>query len=258
MEGRRRVSDRPGRTGPGRTILFGMTEEVSIRVNFGKPIPIFPLDHVALLPQQILPLHIFEPRYRQMIDHALDGPGQIAMATFLGDRWKESYHGNPPVRPAVCIGQIIQHERLDDGRYNVLLQGVCRARISKTNLPDGDRLYRESLLEPIGLADEPSEYADELREWLAEHLADGPLHQLASAEEMLKLVHNEELPSLVLLEVVSFAMVTDDRTRYALLEEGSLPRRVELVRDNLEDLAGLIRKALAQKPGEWPKGCSWN
>lgn len=235
-----------------------MTEEVSIRVNFGKPIPIFPLDHVALLPQQILPLHVFEPRYRQMIDHALDGPGQIAMATFQGERWKETYHGNPPIKPAVCIGQIIQHERLDDGRYNVLLQGVCRARIAKMNMPDGDRLYRESMLEPIGLADEPPEHADNLREWLAEKLEDSPLHQLASAEEMLKLVHNEELPSLVLLEVVSFAMVTDDRTRYALLAEGSLPRRVELVRDNLEDLADLIGKAMAQKPGEWPKGCSWN
>lgn len=235
-----------------------MTEEISIRVNFSRPMPVFPLDHVALLPQQVLPLHIFEPRYCQMIDHALDGAGQIAMATFAGEDWKETYHGNPPLKSAVCIGQIVQHEGLDDGRYNVLVQGVCRARINEEFMPDDDRLYREAALEPVGVQDEPTEHADELREWLADNLAEDPLSRLASADEMLKLVDSDNLPSSVLLEIVSFAMVNDDRTRYALLAEGSLRRRSRLVRASLDDLADLIRKAVAQKPEEWPKGCSWN
>jgi hypothetical protein len=235
-----------------------MTEEVSIRVNFSRPLPVFPLDQVALLPQQVLPLHIFEPRYKQMIEQALDGAGQIAMARFADERWKQTYHGNPPLKPAVCIGQIVQHEKLDDGRYNVLIQGVCRARITEEFMPDEDRLYREALLEPVGLENEPPEHADELRDWLADRLSDGPLNRLSSADEMLQLIRNDELPSPVLLEIVSFAMVTDDQTRYALLEEGSMRERARLVRASLDDLAGLIRKAVAQKPEEWPKGVSWN
>lgn len=235
-----------------------MTEEVSIRVNFSRPLPVFPLDHVALLPQQILPLHIFEPRYRQMVDHALDGAGQIAMATFHGSAWKQIYHGSPPVKPAVCIGRIVQHEHLDDGRYNILLQGVCRARIDHELPPDSGHLYRRATLRPIGLDNEPEHDADELRDWLAESLEEGPLGKLAAAEEMLKLIRNPQLPSGVLLEVVSFAIVTDDRTRYALLAESSISRRARLVRASLDDLALLIRKALAQNADSWPKGCSWN
>jgi len=128
-----------------------VSEETSIQVNFGRPIPIFPLDAVTLLPQQVLPLHVFEPRYRQMVDQALDGAGQIAMAVFEGEEWKDDYHGRPALRPAVCVGQIVQHEKLFDGRYNLLLQGVCRARIIEEMAPDGERLYRVAMLEPVGL-----------------------------------------------------------------------------------------------------------
>ncbi|HHN77385.1 MAG TPA: hypothetical protein ENK11_01745 [Phycisphaerales bacterium] len=235
-----------------------MTEEVSIRVNFSKPMPLFPLDHVALLPQQILPLHIFEPRYIQMIDVALDGPGQIAMGTFADDSWKQTYHGNPPVKPAVCVAQIVQHEHLDDGRYNILIQGVCRARIIEEFPPDDERRYRLVMLRPIGAEPDTGEEADRLRDWLSEHLTEEPLNRLAAAGEMLKLVDNEQLPASVLLEIVSFVLVSDDRTRYALLAEGDTERRSRLVRDSLIDLGDLIRKAVAQRADEWPKGCSWN
>ena len=57
-----------------------------------------------LLPQQVIPLRIFEPRYKQMVEDVLDGTGQFAIAVFSGRRWKQEYHGKPPIRPAVCIG----------------------------------------------------------------------------------------------------------------------------------------------------------
>src|SRR5580765_1551354 len=114
-----------------------MSEETTISVNFGKPMPIFPLNSVVLLPHGVLPLHVFEDRYRQMVGDALDGSGQIAMAVFEGADWKQEYHCRPPVRPAVCVGQIIQHHKLPDGRYNIALQGICRARILQ-ELPADD------------------------------------------------------------------------------------------------------------------------
>jgi uncharacterized protein len=137
----------------------------SVHVNFGKPIPLFPLDSVTLLPQQVLPLHIFEPRYRQMIEHALDGAGLVAMAIFEGADWKSEYHGRPPIKPIVCVGHIVQHEKTPDGRYNLLLQGVCRARILRELPPSEDRLYRAGYLEPFGVPgamnDESTDEADE-------------------------------------------------------------------------------------------------
>ena len=234
-----------------------MADEVSIRVNFANPIPLFPLDSVVLLPQQVMPLHIFEPRYRQMVDRALDGVGQIAMAVVKPGHLLE-YHGSPPLLPAVCIGQIVQHEPLEDGRYNILLQGVCRARIVEDSPPDGDRLFREARLEPVGLETEDEPDLHMLREWIAEQLDEGPLRELTVAAQVQEYVTNAEVPTPALLELVSFAMLTDAPTRYRLLEEGSLDRRGELIRSGLESLADLIRRALNQHPEEWPKGCSWN
>src|SRR5690349_21503961 len=128
-----------------------MSEETSIQVDFGRPIPLFPLEAVTLLPQQLLPLHIFEERYRQMVDQALDGSGQLAMAVLKGEEQSKDLHGRPVIRPAVCIGQIVQHEKLFDGRYNLLIQGVCRARVVEEMPPEEGRLYRMAMLEPVGL-----------------------------------------------------------------------------------------------------------
>ncbi len=163
-----------------------MSDESSIQVNFGRPIPLFPLDSTSLLPQQILPLHIFEPRYRQMVEHALDKSGQIAMAVFQGGHWKQEYHGRPPLRPAVCIGQIMQHEKQPDGCYNILVQGVCRARIVEESKPSQERLYREARLEPVGVDSDEEKKLYGVRERLTELLTDGPLAKLAHADWVVK------------------------------------------------------------------------
>ena len=260
-----------------------MSEDNSIQVNFGKPMPLFPLDSVTLLPQQLLPLHIFEDRYRQMVDQALDGAGQIAMAVFAGEQWKQNYHGRPPIRPAVCIGQIVQHERLSDGRYNVLVQGVCRARVLVELPMEEGRLYRTAMLEPVGLdpttmvvseveVDEDEEETPDLglppppepeplvevRQKICEMLEEGPLTQLVAAEPVLEFVRNEEVPTAPLLELVSFMLITDQGLRYKLLAEPSIQARAGLIVGELQHLSSLIRRAGDQRPQDWPKGMSWN
>lgn len=233
-------------------------DEHSIQVNFARPMPLFPLEGVTLLPQQVVPLHIFEPRYRQMIERALDGSGQFAMATFRGPAWKEQYHGRPPLRPAVCVGQIIEHERLPDGRFNLLLQGVCRARILHEMPPTDDTLYRLAMLEPVGVEEEASPIVDAFRERLADMLASGPLAKHTKSGPIVECLKNDRFPTPVIMELVSFLLVGDTEARYALLEEADADRRVALLERELGDLETLLRKALAQKPEDWPKGCSWN
>lgn len=235
-----------------------MSEEMSIKVNFGKPLPLFPLNHVTLMPQQVTPLHIFEPRYRQMVKHALDASGQIAMAVFDGDAWKEEYLGNPPVKPAVCLGHIVQHETLGDGRYNILLQGICRARIVSEVPPDDGHEYRRAMLEPVGLEHLSEEDLSSFRARMMHLFEEGPLTEMAAAEPLLQYFRNDEIPTRALLELVAFAVVSDNDLKYALLAEGDERGRVKLLGDELEHLGSLIQRAAAQHPENWPKGCSWN
>lgn len=241
---------------------MGVGHDDAIQVNFGKAMPLFPLDSAVLLPQQVVPLHIFEPRYRQMVQHALDGAGHIAMAVFEGKAWKQQYHGRPPLRPAVCVGQIVQHERMSDGRYNLLLQGICRARIAEESAPDAERLYRTARLEPVGVEDtamdaSPGELSD-IRERLEEMLSHGRLARLTMAEPVLKFVRSSEVTVPALLEIVSFTMLVGPELHYRLLAEESVRTRAGLILGELTHMDELIRRALPQKADDAPKGCHWN
>lgn len=234
------------------------SEEVSIQVNFTRAMPLFPLDTAVLLPQQVLPLHIFEERYRQMIGRALDGSGQIAMGVFRGHRWKQEYHERPPVRPAVCVGQIVQHEQLPDGRFHILLQGICRAKVVEEVEPDPGMLFRRVMLQPVGVGEVDEDELDSLRDWLDDALSESPLTQMTAAKTVLDYVRNESIPTSALLELVSFTMTSSGELRYRLLAEGDAARRARLVRHELEQVQSIIRRAQAQPTDDWPKGCSWN
>ncbi|MFN5943818.1 MAG: LON peptidase substrate-binding domain-containing protein [Phycisphaerae bacterium] len=232
-----------------------------VTINFGKAIALFPLESVALLPQQVVPLHIFEPRYRQMVQHALDSTGLIAMAVFEGDAWRQQYHGRPAIRPAVCVGHIVRHEAMEGGRFNVLLQGVCRARVVQELPGSEERLYRAAMLEPMG--DDEGELSlddtlDDARSQIATMLADGPLAKMAAAEPVLEYLRNDEIPTAALLELVSVALATDPGVRYQLLAEPDAKQRARVLLAELTSLARLVRLAQAQQPENWPKGASWN
>jgi len=108
-------------------------------------VPMFPLQEVLLFPGQILPLHIFEPRYRQMIEDSLDGPGRIVMATIRPG--SSATEGKPPdVLPVAGIGEIVRHEKLPDGRFLIWLLGLQRVRIEEV---PSDRLYRQVRCRPF-------------------------------------------------------------------------------------------------------------
>src|SRR5258706_14355947 len=94
---------------------------------FSRTVPLFPLPNVVLFPRAVLPLHIFEERYRAMTADVLGSHRQVAMA-LLRPGWEKDYYGRAAIEPVVCVGTILSHERLADGRYNFLLQGHTRAR----------------------------------------------------------------------------------------------------------------------------------
>jgi uncharacterized protein len=107
-------------------------------------IPIFPLPNVVLFPQVMLPLHIFEPRYRKMVrDTEAKSPPLIGMALLRGN-WQEQYEGNPEVFSVGCAGEMVRVAPLPDGRFNILLQGMRRYHIREEISTEG---YRQARVE---------------------------------------------------------------------------------------------------------------
>jgi uncharacterized protein len=124
--------------------------------------PLFPLPNVFLFPGCVMPLHVFEPRYRQMVEDLLDGPGQLVMGT-LSQEEDAPVAAAPPVRPVAGIGEICRHERLSDGRFLIWLFGLGRVRIREVT---SDRLYRRVACEPFLEIAPPKEREPVLRDRL--------------------------------------------------------------------------------------------
>jgi uncharacterized protein len=114
-------------------------------------IPLFPLDDVFVFPNILLPLNIFEPRYRAMVADALKGDRVIGMVQ-LRPGYEPNYEGRPPVFAIGCAGVITQFDQLPDGRYTILLRGLVKFRILSE---DQSRPYRLARVEPI--LEEPDE-----------------------------------------------------------------------------------------------------
>jgi len=132
-------------------------------------IPIFPLPNVVLFPQVMLPLHIFEPRYRKMVrDAESQSPPLIGMALLRGN-WQEQYEGNPEIFPIGCAGEMVRVAPLPDGRFNILLQGMRRYHIREEIFTEG---YRQARVEwdPPLKEDLDAGRRQELRQLLARYL----------------------------------------------------------------------------------------
>jgi len=88
-------------------------------------VPLFPLPGAILFPRSQLPLHIFEPRYREMVKDAIDGPARIAMI----QPHRLDDDNQAPLYSAGCVGELVGIEELDDGRFNIVLHGSNRFRL---------------------------------------------------------------------------------------------------------------------------------
>ena len=111
-------------------------------------LPIFPLPTVVLFPNVFLPLHIFEPRYRQMVAESLAGDRIIGMV-LLKPGHEGEYEGAPPVYATGCSGLITHAEQLEDGKYNLVLRGLEKFTIHSEEGPAAGRLYRSAVINPL-------------------------------------------------------------------------------------------------------------
>jgi Lon protease-like protein len=195
---------------------------------------LFPLPNLVLFPSVVQPLHIFEPRYRQLMDDALADDRLIGMA-LLRPGWEPDYDKASPIYPVVCLGRVFQEQRLADGRWNLLLHGLARARVEE-ELQTG-KLYRSARVRSLADADVASaEEAGRLRRELGRGMEGWLAAQPAALGQLEKLM-GSALPLGALCDVFAFALPLDVALKQQLLEDADVGERTRRLIAHLRENA---------------------
>ena len=192
---------------------------------------LFPLPNLVFFPHVMQPLHIFEPRYREMTADALASDRFIALVLPVPG-WEKDYAARPEIHQVACLGRIVADQKLEDGRYNILLRGFARIRIVKEFATK--KLYRIAKAEPlidIPLGDEVC--SAQWRQTLIDKSADWFPNQGDIVEQFRKLLHSD-LPLGTLCDILAFALPLDAEFKQMLLEEMDVAQRLQLLHDFLE------------------------
>lgn len=207
---------------------------------------LFPLPGVVLFPHVVLPLHIFEPRYRQMTEDALATDGLVTIVQ-VRSSLAAGVSGEPILEEYGCLGRILQHERLPDGRYNFLLHGRKRIRLGREL--DVGTLYRQAEAEI--LEDQDVSFEDDSRRKELVGLFREILDRSNATDPDLERLLCSETSLGVLTDLTAHALGIPAVRKQALLAECSVLRRVEAVMQFLREILGYsgeVRKRPAYPP----------
>jgi Lon protease-like protein len=204
-------------------------------------IPIFPLDKVVLFPNVFLPLHIFEPRYREMVSEALAGDRIIGMV-LLRPGFEADYNGRPPVYEVGCAGVVTHSEKLSDGRFNIVLRGLEKFRIVGE---DQSRAYRLAHVDPLPETPDAVE-REQLRRQRQrlEALLAAAVERSGSEPRFPPAVPDEDL-----VNALAQYLELDGIERQALLEQNGILARCRA-------LIELLEMKVHAPRGAWDKGVS--
>ena len=212
-------------------------------------VPVFPLLEVVLFPRQVLPLHIFEPRYRTMVADALAAERAIAIALLKPGYEREYFTGHAPIHTLVGVGRIIASEKLDGGKYNILLRGEARAAIAE-ELPG--RPYRLARIETIHPhCDASSEVRRQLRCELFDAIRQHVAAEADCCEHYLQLF---EAPLSLgeLADLIASGLPVAGELRQCLLAELETCGRAQFLLEQLRTLSSVMRRArLVEQHAEW-------
>jgi ATP-dependent Lon protease len=195
--------------------------------SFSGEVRLFPLPDLVMFPSNLLPLHIFESRYREMLEDAMQGDQLITMATLLRG-FEHEHLSRPPIAPVVCIGQVAAHEKTDQGTYNLMLVGLRRARILYEIEPV--RPYRRAKVQIIG---DVSSGAYQAGSELGERLAYRVLENLPAAQSLVDRFIQHKISLASLTDVVAFHMPLAIDLKLRLLAEADAMVRAKLLLANL-------------------------
>jgi Lon protease-like protein len=228
-----------------------MSDDSSALSQFKGVARLFPLPNLVFFPHVIQPLHIFEPRYREMTADALTDDRLIALV-MLRDA-ETADQARAAIYSVACLGKVVADQRLDDGRYNLLLRGLARILIRR-GLETG-KLFRSAEVEVLHdqPASEPQAEAD-LRDQLAKNLPLWFPGQDQVAEQFHKLL-DSELSLSALCDIFCFALPLTVEFKQSMLEQLDVAARTRAL---LQCMQGQKLAVALNGPRKWPPDFSKN
>ena len=208
----------------------GLVEDLS---NFKGVAPLFPLPDFVLFPQVTQPLHIFEPRYRQLMTDVLAGDRLLVLGT-LKPNWNDLYETKTaPVFTDVCLGRVMLDREMDDGKYIIIIRGLCRARIKAEKLTKTPYRQVDLELKFDKYSDTPEIQRANRRAELLETLIStlpGAEGNRETTEAALR-----DLPLGVLADLIASTLKIPTETMISILAESNVDLRTDLLLDLLRE-----------------------
>ena len=194
-------------------------------------LPIFPLPDVTFFPHTLLPLHVFEARYRAMVMDVLARDRRLAVVKLVPG-FEATYAGKPAVHPLAGAGEIVSWERLATGRYNILLKGDCRVRIESER--PSDTLYRivtAQRLDDVPPLGDVVPMLDRIR-----GACGRLLKALDRPADLLGTALADGQPPGAIADRIAAAVLPDAALRQELLETLAVTKRLDRLSGALDDL----------------------
>ena len=195
--------------------------------DFDGQVRLFPLSDLVMFPSNLLPLHIFESRYREMLEDAIRGDQLIAMATLLPG-FEHEYYTRAPIAPTVCIGRVTDYDKSASGTYDLMLLGLRRAEIESEIEPV--RSFRRARVKLLG--DPPSHEPCSQQE-LAHELAERIRESLPAAEKLVQQFLEGDVSLASFTDILAFHLPLPTELKLALLAETKDLVRAEQLLANL-------------------------
>ncbi len=190
--------------------------------------PIFPLPSVNLFPEISAAYHIFEPRYVEMIESVLQGDGLLAVGV-LKPGYEDDYYGNPDIQPVGCLGRIQSYEKLENGHYNIVLEGLYRVGFGKMVK---DNPYRVAEMTELPETDRENDFKSERQDLL---LRLNYLVKQAPVELDFSPILGEQESFIALVNLVAKTLPLKNGEQYALLAMDSIRARANRVLWHIDD-----------------------
>ena len=217
-------------------------KDVSNLKNFSGLVPLFPLSTVVFFPNTLLPLHVFEPRYKQMVSDVIKSEKIIGMA-LLKPGWQSNYYGNPDIYDVAGMGRIVSCETCADGKINIVLYGLKRVRITEIIKDRPYRLARVNILEN---AHGPNEEGLRAR---IEELVVKWNFTLGEKQKAHRINVNTKLPLDCLTDALGTLIFSNIFEKQMLLEEPGIEKRAEIIIKDLETRLEIVSLTAGKSTG---------
>ena len=209
-------------------------------------VPVFPLPKTVLMPRTMISLHLFEPRYRKMMEHCIEGSRLLVVAMY-DENGAPDDHGRPAIHPISGIGALRRSARLPDGRYNIVLEGLARVDVSGEHPPT--RTFRRAsarVVEDVLPTD-----ATKLARAIASVRALCTRALGASSEEEAEMIEglSRVAEPSALADLVTAAVIKDSQDRQRVLAEPDVLARLDIVSGALGAL--LLASGDHESTGGW-------